>query len=130
MKKCLLFLFIIGMFSCSDSDEKTDNPELLGEWELIEVLVDPGDGSGIFRKVESNKIVKFQSNEKVTSNGSLCGFSIIADNPSEGSYSITDGTIIPALCELSLSVKFEIKNGNLIISYPCIEPCQEKYRKR
>ncbi|NNJ37670.1 MAG: hypothetical protein HKP23_00325, partial [Flavobacteriaceae bacterium] len=55
MKKLLLFFLLLSLACTSDDPEI----EILGEWQLVEVLADPGDGSGKFKSVDSNKRITF-----------------------------------------------------------------------
>ena len=120
----------MGMLSCTNKDENPENPELIGKWRLIEILADPGDGSGKFQKVNSRKIIEFHSDEKITSNGSIYYMSVEVDSPSAGTYSLSDSTIISPDCSNYLrNIRFKIEKSFLIISYPCDEACLEKYKK-
>lgn len=60
------------LFYCSNDDGNGLEIQPLGSWELIEVLADPGDGSGTIEPVESNKTMDFSANGIVTTNSSLC----------------------------------------------------------
>ncbi len=131
MKKfVLLTLFTLLIVSCENNPANTGT-ELVGKWKLVEILTDPGDGSGTFHPVKSNKTVEFHSDGTITSNGSLCVVSVQADNPSAGTYSLTDSTIISEGCmnDFPLKTHFRQQGSVLIISYLCIEPCREKYVK-
>jgi hypothetical protein len=127
-----LFVFIFVLFSCSNDDDNqmTTEPELIGNWKLIEVYADPGDGSGDFMAVDSNKTVNFGTDNIISSNGNLCFMSIESDSPTEGLYSEEEQTFSIADCGIvPFSSSFQIVDSNLIINYPCIEACQEKYVK-
>jgi len=101
MKKVLIILLSIGVFiSCAKNDD-IKNTDLIGKWKLIEVLADLGDGSGIFHSVSSDKIIEFQSNGTVTSNGSICDMSIESVSSSSGTYSLSDSTINSPICSNS-----------------------------
>jgi hypothetical protein len=130
MKRILFVLFIVGtIFSC----EKKDNidSDLIGKWRLIEVLADPGDGSGTFHGVSSKKVIEFHSDGTVTSNGSICDMSIESNKPSVGIYSLSDSTINSSNCDNSgIKIRFIMSGPSLIISYPCDEACQAKYFKK
>ncbi len=131
MKKIVFILITVGiLFSCNNDDDSNSNTELIGNWKLIEVLADPGDGSGIFSAVNSEKIITFESGGTITSNGILCDMSINTDNMTSGTYSISESTFNSSDCiNPDYNYTFE-QNGNiLIINYPCIEPCQAKYIK-
>lgn len=132
MKKIVLTLATLGiLFSCNKNDQTIPDTELIGNWKLIEVLADPGDGSGTFTAVESDKIISFENNGVITSNGSLCYMSINADNPTSGTYSISDSTFSSSDClDPDYDYTFEQDRNILIINYPCIEPCRVKYQKQ
>ena len=131
MKKILFTLFTAAiLFSCNNDDDSNTNVEITGNWKLIEVLADPGDGSGTFSSVESEKIITFENGGIITSNGNLCDMSISSNNQTSGTYSNSESTFNSSECNNpDYSYAFE-QNGNiLIIHYPCIEPCQAKYQK-
>ena len=131
MKKILFILLTVGiLYSCDKDDDSNSNTKLIGNWKLIEVLGDPGDGSGTFNSVESDKIITFENDGTITSNGNLCDMSINSDNQTSGTYSNSEMSFNSADCNNpDYDFTFE-QNGNvLIINYPCIEPCQTKYIK-
>lgn len=131
MNKVLIVLFSIGvLISCSKSDDNK-NSDLIGKWKLIEVLSDPGDGSGTFHSVSSEKIIEFQSNGTITSNGSICDMSVESVSSSSGTYSLSDSIINSSDCPSSpLKIKFHKNGSTLTISYPCDEACIAKYIKK
>ncbi len=120
----LVFFFMISFFHC-DQAQKLEDDGITGAWKLTEVLADPGDGSGIFRKVESDKEITFYEDGIVKSNGQLSRMYDEGVNSAEGMYSLKDSTITSGDCTLH----FEIEGNILTIYYPCIEPCGEKYIK-
>lgn len=131
MKKIFCILLAVGiLYSCNKDDESNSNTELIGNWKLIEVLADPGDGSGTFDSVESDKIITFENDGTITSNGNLCDISISSDHQTSGTYSSTEMSFNSSDC-VNPDYEFTfVQNGNtLIINYPCIEPCQAKYIK-
>lgn len=136
MKKVLaVFCTMILLFSCS-SDDKDIPLDLIGTWKLQEINNDPGDGSGTFQKVESNKTLIFKKNLEITSNSSLSENTIDSNSSSHGVYRITknseaSGIVTPSKNEhLSVEIHFEIKNSTLYVYYPCIEDCAAKYTKK
>lgn len=136
MKKILLLLVTATLFISCKSDDETSTPEdvsLIGNWRLIEYLADPGDGSGIFLPIDSDKTVTFNPNGEITSNYSLCNMYVITEpQNSSGTYSTTSGMIeIPNCYDTEpRNLSFEIsEEGNLILHYLCIEGCSEKYIK-
>ena len=141
--KCFLsiFFFIIFISSCSTDDSTPkDKSQLVGKWKLIEQLIDPGDGSGTFQPIDSNRVIEFFSDNTVKMNGILCFMSTEIGTEESGVYMmITDsntdtqnnGEIIPNTCSSrSARVYFDLpENGNLILWYQCIEPCGQKFEK-
>jgi hypothetical protein len=130
MKKVFVVLFsFVVIMACNKSDDNK-NPDLIGKWKLIEVLADPGDGSGTFQRVTSEKIMEFHTDGNVTSNGSICDMSIESDTPRSGTYSLSDSTINSPDCQnLPLKIRFRKEGSVLIIYYPCYEACMTKYTK-
>ena len=132
MNKLVLLIFCTtSLLSCTifTNDEETD---LIGKWELSQILSDPGDGSGTFRDIDSNKTIQFFSGGTILSrNGTLCGININSDDDGIGTFSLDEKRISPANCEFDfIKPSFEIEGNTLIINYPCIERCSEKYRKK
>lgn len=110
------------------SCEKQPPTVVIGSWQLVAYLADPGDGSGQFVAVDSDKRLEFHEDGTVTSNGPLCMMGADAQTPSSGTYSDTDSTITVSDCNGGASViLFTMQGGNLILMYPCIEACREKF---
>jgi hypothetical protein len=129
-KLLVLFCFAMAFFSCDKNQEEIIDTGLIGKWGLIEVLADPGDGSGTFHSVQSSKIVEFHNDGTITSNGTICDMSIDTNNPSSGTYSLADSTISSTDCNTNMMINFEQSGTTLIINYPCIEPCRAKFKKK
>ena len=121
----LSLLIIVALASCDK--EPCIETDLIGEYRLAEMLMDPGDGSGTFQPVNSDKTIEFHNDGTVTSNGDLCFMTIEANSPTSGTYSITDSTISITGCS---DLAFELENDDLIIHYPCIEGCSAKFRRQ
>ena len=132
MEQLFMLLFLIATTVSCDRKEGTGiDIELTEKWKLIEILSDPGGGSGTFSKVESRKTIEFHSDGRITSNGSICEMSTEADFPSEGTFSLADSTINVKDCGFvpPFEPKFSYKDGFLFIYFPCRESCIEKYEK-
>lgn len=105
---------------------------LVSKWHLVEQLMDPGDGSGAFQPVTSDKTISFFEDGSVSSeNGSICvGEVWSGGTSSSGTYSEVTMTIDVANCTGGhVPLSYEMDGGFLILNYPCIEPCQEKYEQ-
>ena len=125
MKISFAILVILSLFT---SCKKKDGGSLTGTWELKEVLMDPGNGSGVFTAVSSDKNLVFNTNGNVNSNGIICDMSIESNTSTSGTYSENDSTIISATCQ-NLIIKYELSGDTLILIYPCFEACKAKYTR-
>ena len=123
MKQFFMLTLIASLIlstSCSKEDSK--EKELVYKWHLIESLNDPGDGSGVFEKVESDAIIEFYDDNTVLYTENLC----MNGTSYTGKYSLLENKIYPD-CRLEPSLNFRIENNQLIIYYPCVEGCAEKF---
>ena len=125
MKISFAILVILSLFT---SCKKIKRDSLTGTWELKEVLMDPGNGSGVFTAVSSDKNLVFHTNGNVNSNGIICDMSIESNTSTSGTYSAIDSSIISATCQ-NLIIKYEVSGDTLILIYPCFEACKAKYIK-
>lgn len=124
-------LSFLGLLSCNEGNDPGVDVELIGNWRLIEILGDPGDGSGVFTPVDSNKIITFEEGGTISSNGDLCDMSMNTNTPTTGTYSETDMTFNSSDCtNPGFNYTFEQTGNTIIIDYPCIEPCRAKFRKQ
>jgi hypothetical protein len=128
MKKLLILSLFFSSLSACKKKEATLNHSRIGTWKLIEVLADPGDGSGTFQPVVSNKTITFDNQLNVTSNGILCDMSIASNAGSAGKYVIADSTIIPFDCPSTTLVTTKY-GDTLVLRYSCFEACRAKYMK-
>ncbi|MCX6191848.1 MAG: lipocalin family protein [Flavobacteriia bacterium] len=125
MKISFAIFVILSLFT---SCKKNKRNSLTGTWELKEVLMDPGNGSGVFSAVSSDKNLVFHTNGNVNSNGIICDMSIESNTSTSGTYSEIDSTIISTTCQ-NLVIKYEVNGDTLILIYPCFEACKAKYIK-
>lgn len=126
MKTAVLCIILLTMLSsCKKTeDEEQIIPQIVGSYGYVELLIDPGDGSGTFQPIESLKTITFNIDGTVSSNGQLCLFTPESNEGSSGTYSEETKTITTLLCA---PLKYELDQNELIISYSCIEPCMTKY---
>ncbi|GAL76734.1 hypothetical protein JCM19275_2070 [Nonlabens ulvanivorans] len=103
--------------------------DIVGTWQLTANLSDPGDGSGSFQSVSSNKTITFNADGTFTSNGDVCDMSITTSTNTNGTYNTTDKTINANCGTTNLPISYTIDNLTMDISYFCIEACQSRYRK-
>jgi hypothetical protein len=123
----LLILAVGLVSSCNENEEVRTNTILSQKWKLAAVLYDPGDGSGVFQPTSSDKTLTFFNDSTVSSNGSLCNASENTDAPSTGRYNATTKTITPTSCNADRAILYSMSDTVLILYYPCIELCAEKY---
>ena len=123
MKRSLMLIVITALISCTScSKEDSKEKELVNKWHLIESLSDPGDGSGVFVKIESDAIMEFYDNNSLVFTENLC----INGTSYTGTYSLLKNKIYPE-CAQEAALNFRIENNHLIINYNCIEACAEKF---
>ncbi|NNF19952.1 MAG: hypothetical protein HKN61_09245 [Flavobacteriaceae bacterium] len=124
-------LLIILLVSCKGSDDEIyTSDDIIGAWQLRAVLADPGDGSGEYEPVRSNKTIEFFEDGTFVSNVSFCGGSQESGEGFSGTYDPETGSIVPQGCAFPGSgIRYSFEGKNLIIHLPCIEPCGEKYKK-
>lgn len=110
----------------SDPSIKVDPTVIEGKWKLVETYSDPGDGSGSFQSVNSNKTFEFFKNGTLISNGEICSLETSSQNPSTTNYSVRCKTIV---CQNNFHMSFSLEEGNLLVHFPCIEGCTFKFVK-
>ena len=113
------------LYSCVDCDTSL----LVGTWRLAEFYSDPGDGSGSYSAVESDKEIVLRADSTWASNGNLCGITTEAGVPSAGFYSPAGSAMRVTNCDFPSIGGYSLLSGRLTISYACIEGCGERYRK-
>lgn len=130
MKHLLIFTISIFLISsCSPPKEPIDPSGLIDTWKLIQIYSDPGDGSGNFEDVDSDKTIEFLSNGFVVTTGTFCSLDIGSNGIEEASYD--DNVMqITAECggqDLVITYRLNDNEDELELSYPCIEGCAAKY---
>lgn len=126
------YIFVLALFLTFTACTKP-NLGTLGEWNLIEYYGDPGDGSGTFQAVDSDKTLLFYDDGTFeVKNGSLCDLGAESGDMT-GTYEEVTNIITvdcPGITN-PFPYSFEINADNeLLLYYPCIEPCVEKYEKQ
>lgn len=130
--KILAVLFLIIFTACSDDTTHEQLPEenaaVLGSWKLIEQLADPGDGSGTFQPITSDKVLVFNANGVVESkNGSLCA-PYSDEMRDSGTFSSTDSLIYTMCSNPNIAqISFKIEGGILRLDYASNEGFSQKY---
>lgn len=132
MKSFFLSVIVLSFFTfsaCEDKDIAT--PATPSTWELIETLADPGDGSGTFQPVKSERRLNLLADGTYTAEGDICSFSTEGDTQSTGVYDISRGTIFPNECGTigGTPLQLSISGDVLTIGYLCFEPCEHRYRR-
>ena len=96
---------------------------------MTAVYFDIGNGTGSYQDATAEKHLTFGGDGTVVSDGSLCNMATGPAEVQEGTYSIEAMTIQTEGCAQNMPLRMELKNIELEVFYPCIEPCSEKYRK-
>ncbi len=130
----LIFLLILSIFSCTPEEEpiiEDESPILMSTWQLIETLFDPGDGSGTFTPIDSDKIIRLWDDGSIQANGAFCPLEV--DPTSEfvevGTYSTANETFTINDCNgIEQEMMYKIEASILRVYFPCIEPCAWKFQ--
>ncbi|GAA5030274.1 hypothetical protein GCM10011506_19290 [Marivirga lumbricoides] len=134
MKKLTSALSLLLLFSiwCACSEDDGVSKTSLGTYQLTAIYSDPGDGSGDFAPVESNKRITLYQDSTFAANFSLCnGLSIEDTGSTEGTFSSAELSF-KADCNNSLpsnELRIDLFESELIIYYSCYEGCSEKYSR-
>lgn len=136
LKFGILGLLTIVLFGCSNDDEniKTEK-SIIGNWKLIEIYNDPGDGSGSWNSVDNGYIYNFSENGQFSSTRfSEC---------STGNYTIDSNQLTLDFDCDGFTTGIEEPEGTFIENYTfesntvifvptylnCIEGCGWKFEK-
>ncbi|MDC6350930.1 hypothetical protein PP178_05155 [Zeaxanthinibacter sp. PT1] len=124
-------LLICLLLSCKGSDDGIySSSDIIGTWQLRAVLADPGDGSGEYEPVRSNKTIEFFEDGTFVTNVSFCDGSRESGEGFSGTYDPGTSKLVPDGCAYTGSMPtYSFEGNKLIIHLPCIEPCGEKYEK-
>lgn len=126
MKRFLVLVLgsLLLQFQCSE-DEITEPVSLFGTWQLEAVLADPGDGSGTFQNVDSEKNIVFNTDSTFTSNGLGCV--VFGDNttsPASGTFN--NNRLFIEDCDMP--VFFFVEEDRMFLNnFGCFEECSERY---
>ena len=143
MRKIGFAILTILFFACSDSDDTitlADNPELSGTWLLVEQNLDPGDGTGYFKKVDSDKTIQFLADGIFRSKGELCELNAASGPETFGKFIINDtltkekypfeNYLLQDGCDFeNYRIGIHLDGSSLILTYLCFEGCSQKFRK-
>lgn len=127
--KILLLITVALLSSCSNDEKSNSETRLTGKWKLIEVLADPGNGSGTFKSVESNTTIEFKNNGIIETNTSLC-------NPysdemiDSGTYNLSNKTITTNCQNPNIAtINFELQDQHLVLNFISNEGYSQKFKK-
>lgn len=146
MKKlCFILTITVLVFSCTKDYEIQNvvNPDFIGKWKLVETYNDPGDGSGVYESIDSDKTIEFFNDGTFTITGPLCNLSTSVGEKIIGKvrnsiHSNNFRLISNEECSFdnssidnsSYQYIASIVNSDLRIYYTaCIEGCAHKYQK-
>jgi len=136
LKYQIVLLCSLALFGCEKSNDLSQENTFIGTWQLVESLIDIGDGSGDWMSVDDGYEYVFTSDNEFTTNRfSEC---------TSGTYSINMNQItLDFGCE-GFSKGIESPEGTFIEQYSfdsddlilrptyvtCVEECGNKFRKR
>ena len=104
--------------------------------EIDRTLNDPGDGSGTFMPISSERTLEFFGDGTLIVNGELCFMTSQVGKQSSGIFSVLvnnnyyDGEILPNGCDnTETKVYFKTEGINLVLWFQCIEGYGQKFVK-
>lgn len=128
MKNIVIGIFAVLAISITSCD-KENNEEVQATYKLIEIYSDPGDGSGEFNPIQSNKRLEILNDNKVrTVNGLLCNFGHEVGQTGSGIIDQEEMTIVGDGCS-EIPMTYTLEGDYLILTRLCIEGCAEKYER-
>ena len=129
MKIGYILIAILCIGSSCDKGPLEVQGGIVGEWLLVEELMDPGDGSGTFQPVVSDKEIEFLGNGTFEANGDMCSMTNQSGTAHSGVYDTATETFSPDNCisAAPMAYRYSVTGDVLILSYPCFESCQQKY---
>jgi hypothetical protein len=128
----VMVISLLMLSACSkDRLDPLDQNSLYGSWKLIEVLLDPGDGSGQFVPSDTGEQLILERDQTYLSNWEPCNPGAGAGETFRGTFTVPEPGSFVISCESAQvsSVTGSLQNGFLIISYGCTEPCLYKFLK-
>lgn len=129
MKNTVFFIAFLSLVGCKKDKCNCSIDSETNTWKLTHVLADPGDGSGTFQPVSSDKTLTFNPNGTVESNGAICDMSAHTDSSTSGTFT-SDGLSGQIQCPgQSFTIGFTIEGNILTADYPCFEPCRARFEK-
>lgn len=129
--KYLRFAILIFIVSCQSDfeDSNTEITDINGKWQLLELLMDPGDGSGEFETTDLDITLEIGKNLNIEANGILCGYSE-SENILTSHISLEDSIIRVNCNSGTLRHKLSLHKSNLTLSnLNCRESCMAKFIK-
>lgn len=131
MKKAFLLPLILVLLTIACDSEDVNPDSLIGTWRLSQTLADPGDGSGVFRPATTEEFINIAIDGSYHSSFSLCQFGNNGE-VNTGSIDTLQQVFIPENCSWGDSpamLPYQLQNGELTISFQCIEACAHLYVK-
>lgn len=130
MKIILPILLLVSIISCQDpNNENLDGADLIGKWQLTELLMDPGDGSGVFESTDLDITLEFLSDTELVADGVLCGYEK-EDTLIEAIFDSEEAMISVDCNGYKLEHGVYLVEGKLVLNNrSCREPCSAKFEK-
>lgn len=127
----LILLITLLHYSCDRLGVRVENDGLVGKWRLVEELGDPGDGSGVFRKVNkgAERILEFRKDGTFretkgpvySSINTYDRYELLDDNKIQ--LTSLQNPDMPA----TIWTYKNLTPTSVTIGFQCIEPCMGKF---
>lgn len=129
MKHLLVITTVFLFLSCSKNENSKSSSSQSTSWRLVEQYMDPGDGSGDFESIESDKVIVISDDNTWLSNSSFCGMNATNSEQSSGIINSEFKIISNDCTDFDYPPSVAYENGYLMVYYQCIEACVQKYEE-
>lgn len=129
MKKLILLLpLFLALSACDDENDFLPQQDA-DSYKLAAMYSDPGNGSGDFHDVDSERVITFINDSTITINANICDFGV--ETASLDTITFSPGNnMLNTDCNAPFPMNFSITGNTLILNYACIEACQHKYNRQ
>lgn len=123
-------------FSCEKNNNCEGATTPVGQWKLVAEYLDPGDGSGDYQGVDSDRELTINDDGTFISNKNLCEPFGENSAPSTGMWSDTTsvswatGELVADDCEVRAYWQLIDDGCTLQLSYLCIEGCGQRFERQ
>ena len=122
-----LAALLLPLLALACEKEEVVPASALSTWELSEIYIDPGDGSGDFEPTDFARTLSFFPDSTYRASTPLCAVGTGEGRSATGRYFPADSTLEVADCSMERLLTYAIDGTELTVTYFCDEGCAERY---